>query len=315
VACRTPYRSQRAIPPELTAHAVVVYPFGFRWEQPAWRSVELSQRLLDEALATSADEALFFGPSEIRVYRPQDDNAWMASNAVVRLASHGVRAEQGLVLRPWAERRVQSGLRELQDAQGRPAGVGNVEETTFVGHVEVLHPSSAQVIVEVSGEAVVDPFSERSDEGEGADPTPELTRLMVGLTREALAALDGTLRPPRPPSPPLAEVALLPWEALALASTLAPLDELDAEVVRQQRLRFANPTLGPEAVARLSRLPAGLYVLEAPEGAKLAPGEVVVSLEGAPALPQTLARVRFSPTPVQARVRLPTGDFTERLLP
>jgi len=39
VACRTPYRSQRAIPPELTAHAVVVYPFGFRWEQPAWRFV------------------------------------------------------------------------------------------------------------------------------------------------------------------------------------------------------------------------------------------------------------------------------------
>jgi hypothetical protein len=315
VACRTPYRSQRAIPPELTVHAVVVYPFGFRWEQPAWRSVELSQRLVDEALASAGDDALFFGPSEIRVYRPQDDNAWVASNAVVRLASQGVRAEQGLVLRPWAERRVQSALRELQDAQGRPTGVGNVEETTFVGHVEVLHPSSGQVVVEVTGEAVSDPFTQREDEGEGADPTPVLTRLMVDLTREALSALDGTLRPPRPPSPPLAQVALLPWEALDLASTLAPLDALDAEVVRHQRLRFANPALGPDAVARLSRLPAGLYVLEAPEGGKLALGEVVVSLEGVPALPQALARVRFSPTPVQARVRLPSGNFAERLLP
>ena len=315
VACRTSYRTQRAIPPELTAHAVVVYPFGFRWEQPAWRSVELSQRLVDEALALAGDEALFFGPSEIRVYRPQDDNAWVASNAVVRLAAQGIRAEQGLVLRPWAERRVQSALRELQDAQGRPAGVGNVEETTFVGHVEVLHPSSGQVLVEVSGEAVSDPFAERTDEGEGADPAPVLTKLMVDLTREALSALDGTLRPPRPPSPPLAQVALLPWEALDLTSTLAPLDALDAEVVRHQRLRFANPTLGPDAVARLSRLPAGLYVLEAPEGGKLAPGEVVVGLEGAPALPQALARVRFSPTPVQARVRLPSGTFAERLLP
>jgi hypothetical protein len=315
VACRTPYRSQRDIPLELTAHAVVVYPFGFRWEQPAWRSVELSQRLVDEALATAGDDAIFFGPSEIRVYRPQDDNAWVASNAVVRLAAQGVRAEQGLVLRPWAERRVQSALRELQDAQGRPAGVGNVEETTFVGHVEVLHPSSGRVVVEVTGEAVSDPFVQREDEGEGADPAPVLTRLMVELTREALSALDGTLRPPREPSPPLAQVALLPWEALDLTSTLAPLDALDAEVVRHQRLRFANPTLGPDVVARLSRLPAGLYVLEAPEGGKLAPGEVVVSLEGAPALPQALARVRFSPTPVQARVRLPSGNFAERLLP
>ncbi|HEX8436093.1 hypothetical protein [Archangium sp.] len=85
--------------------------------------------------------------------------------------------------------------------------------------------------------------------------------------------------------------------------------------MRHQRLRFANPALEPEALARLGRMPAGLYVLEAPEGGSLAPGERAVSLEEGPALPQALARVRFSPTPVQARIRLPAGDFAERLLP
>jgi hypothetical protein len=300
---------------------VVVYPFGFRWPEPAWRSFELSQRLIDEALAESGEQALFFGPSEFKVYRPQEDNAWAASNAVARLATHGLRAEQALVLRPWAERRAQSVQRELQDAKGHAVGVGTAEETVYLGHVEVLHPSSGRLLVEVTGEALSEPFAERTDEG--ADPLPELTRLMAGLTREALAALDDTLRPPRPPAPPLAEVALVPWEAFeyaeegrpAFASQLAALDALDAEVVRHQRLRFANPGLEPDALGRLSHLPAGLYVLEAPGSGKLAPGELVVSLEGGPALPQALARVRFSPTPVQIRVRRPDGNFTERVLP
>ncbi len=319
VACRTPYQTQRSIPPELTAHTVLVYPFGFRWPEPAWRSFELSQRLIDTALDEAGETALFFGPSEFKVYRPQDDNAWVASDAVSRLASQGLRADQALVLRPWAERRVQSAQRELQDAQGRPMGVSTVDETTFQGHVEVLHPSSGRVLVEVTGEAKPDPFAERVEE----DPAPELTRLMEGLTRQALSALEGTLRPPRLPSPPLARVALVPWEAFqyaeegrpAFAPTLASLDALDAEVVRHQRLRFANPELEPETLARLSRMPAGLYVLEAPPGGRLAPGELVVGLEGGPALPQVLARVRFSPTPVQVRLRLPEGEFAERLLP
>lgn len=321
VACQTAYRTQRAVPPELTAHAVVVYPFGFRWPEPAWRSFELSQRLISEGLAASGEQALFFGPSEFKLYRPQDDNAWAASNVVSRLVSYGVRPEEGLVLRPWAERRVQTLQRELHDARGNPVGAGAGEETTFLGHVEVLHPSSGRVLVEVTGEAVVDPFAERTDEG--ADPSPELTRLMVGLTREALAALEVTLSPPRSPSPPLGEVLLVPWEAFsyaeegrpALTPQLAAMDDLDAELVRHQRLRFANPELAPEMLTRLARLPAGLYVREAPEGAKLSPGEVVVGLDGGPALPQALARVRYSPTPVQVRIRLPAGDFTERLLP
>jgi hypothetical protein len=313
VSCRTAYPLQRSVPEELTATAVVVYPFGFRWPQPAWRSVELSQRLVGEALAQAGEAALFFGPSELRVYRPEDDNAWAASDAVARLAAHGIRPDRALVLRPWAEQRIQSGQRELVDAQGRAVGHGSTEETWYVGHVEVLHPSSGQRLVEVSGEHKVDPFAERTDEG--ADPTPELTQLMVGLTRLALAELEDHLHPPRPPGPPLATVALIPWEAYELGPQLEGLDLLDAELLRQQRVRFANPHLAPEEVPRLARLPAGLYVLGAPAGGELAAGELVVSLDGTPALPQALARLRFSPTPVQAKVRSPEGQLTEHLLP
>ena len=78
VACQTAYRAHRDIPPELTAHAVMVYPFGFRWPEPAWRSFELSQRLIDVALAEAGEQALFFGPSEFKVYRPQEDSYLLA---------------------------------------------------------------------------------------------------------------------------------------------------------------------------------------------------------------------------------------------
>lgn len=320
LACRAPYRVQRALPESLTASAVVVYPFGFRWEAPAWRSFELSQRLIDVALAEAGERALFFGPSEFTLYRAGDDNAWAASNAVTLLAPYGVRPDEALVLRAWAERHVQSGQREVLDARGQAVSRSLVEEMAWLGHVEVLHPSTQQVVLELSGEARADPFAERTDDG--ADPAPELTALMENLVREAMKALGSHLRPPREPSPAVATVALVPWAAFeyaepgrpAYASTLATLDMLDAELLRQQRLRFANPSLEQSVLTRMARLPAGLYVLSAPPGSKLAPGDVIVSLDGAPALPQGLARARLAPTPVEARVREASGALTPLLL-
>ncbi len=321
LACRGPYHVQRSVPESLTASAVMVYPFGFRWEAPAWRTFELSQRLLDVALAEAGERALFFGPSEFKVYRPTDDNAWAASNAVTLLAPYGIRPDGALVLRTWAERRVQSGQRELLDAKGRTVGQSAVEEQAYLGHVEVVHPSTQQVVLELSGEAAVDPFAERTDDG--ADPAPELTRLMEGLVREALKALGPHLRAPREPSPAVASVALVPWAAFdyaeegrpAHAATLAGLDALDAELLRQQRLRFANPAVEQSVLNRMARLPAGLYVLAASPGAKLAPGDTLLSLDGAPALPHVLARARLAPTPVEARVRRASGELVPLVLP
>ncbi|WP_224246287.1 hypothetical protein [Hyalangium gracile] len=320
-ACGATYKVQREVPEELSASAVVVYPFLFRWPEPAFRSFELSGRLLDVALAEAGERALFFGPSEFKVYRPEDDNAWAASTAVTRLAPYGVRPEQALVLRAWAERRVQSAQGELLDAKGRAVGQNLVEETTYLGHVEVVHPSTRKRVLELSGEVKVDPFAERTDDG--ADPAPELTRLMEDLTREALRALDDHLRAPREPSPAPARVARVPWQAFeyteqgrpAHVGALALMDPLDAEVLRQQRLRFANPALETSLLDRMVRLPAGLYVLSAPEGGKLAPGDVILQLEGQPALPQVLARARLAPAPVQAQVLRPSGGTFQIHLP
>lgn len=314
-ACQTDRALRREVylPSGVTAEAVLFYPVVLGWEQPAWRSAELSQRLLDLAAERVGEEALLFGPSEFTVQRAEDDNAWAASTAVLRLVPYGVAPERAVVVRAWAERHQQKGQRELVDAQGRARGSSAVEETHYLGRVEVLHPSSRTLLVEVRGEAVVDPFAERTDEG--ADPAPELTRLLEQLTREALVALGPVLRPPRQASPPLGQVALVPWQLLALEPQLEAMDMLDADLLRQQRLRFANPKLPLELLARLSALPAGVYVLEAPAGSRLATGELVVSLEGAPALPYMLTRARLAPRPLTARIRKVDGSFQERLLP
>lgn len=322
-ACQTGRAPQRKVylPSGITASAVLFYPVSLRWEQPAWRSFELSQRLLDEAVLRVGDQALLFGPSEFTVHRAEDDNAWAASTAVLRLVPYGIAPERAVVVRAWAERHQQTGRRELVDARGQARGTSAVEETRYLGHVEVLHPSSRTLLVQVDGEAAVDPFAERTDEG--ADPAPELTRLLEQLTREALAALEPVLRPPRLASPPLGRVALVPWQAFlyaqrerpAFAPQLEAMDVLDADLLRQQRLRFANPGLPLELLSRLTALPAGLYVLEAPAGGLLSPGELVLSLEGSPALPHVLARARLAPQPLTALIRRADGSTYERLLP
>lgn len=315
LACRGPsVQVQRSFPEGLGASAVVVYPFVFRWETPAWRAVELSQRLVDVALSEAGDQALFFGPTEVRVYRPGADDAWAASDAVAVLTPYGVRPDAALVLRPRAERSVQSGQRELLDSRGHTVGRGAQEAVVYRGTVEVLHPATRQVVLEVSGEAPADPFAEVTDDG--ADPTPELTVLMESLTREALKGLAGTLRPPRAPAPPLAAaVAWVPWETLALESEGAGRDILDAEVLRHQRLRFANPGVEPAALDALAPLPGGLAVREAPAGSKLHAGDFVLAIEGRPATPQALARTRLGPVPVEARVRQTSGRIVSLSLP
>lgn len=320
-ACGSAYKIQREVPAELSASAVMVYPFVFRWPQPAFRSFEVSERLLDVALAEAGERALFFGPSEFKVYRPEDDNAWAASTAVTLLAPYSVRPEQALVLRAWAERTVQSAQGELLDAKGRAVGQNTVEETTYLGHVEIVHPSTRQRVLELSGQVKADPFAEHPDDG--ADPAPELTALMENLTRQALRELEEHLHAPREPSPAPAQVALIPWQAFeyseegrpAHAGALASMDPLDAEVLRQQRLRFANPALETPLLDRMIRLPAGLYVLSAPEANKLAPGDVILQLGGQPALPQVLARTRLAPVPVEAQVRRANGGTSQILLP
>ncbi|WP_228564840.1 hypothetical protein [Myxococcus sp. AB036A] len=326
-ACRsTPFQVRGAVPESLGASAVVVQPFDFQWAEPDWRAVELSQRLVNVALAQTGDAALFFGPTELQVARPGEDSDKGLTRAVVAtLASYGVRPDGLMVLRPSAEKRTQSGERELIDTEGYTVGQSATEVVMYVGRVEVLHPATHEVVLEVFGEATVNPYADILDEG--ADPAPALTSLMEELTREALRGLSSHLKPPRAPSPALAtSLAWAPWDVLDMAAWM-PKDMTDLEAplrteagqdprsLRMQRLRFANPDADAALLETLARRPGGLYVRAAPEGAKLSAGDLVLTLDGRPALPQTLARARLALVPVEARVQQPSGRIVPLVLP
>lgn len=302
--------------PGVKASALVIYPFGFRWSEPAYRSFELSHRLIAVAVEQVGDSALVFGPPDFKVYRPED-NGWASNNLITLLPNLRLRPDQAVVLRPWAERRAASSRRELFDSKGKPIGAGAVEEITYLGHIELVHPSSRTVLVELSGEAKVDPFAPKVEDE--ADPTPELTGLMLSLTAKALEALRGNLVPPGKPRDFGLTCAFNPQAALAYAdegrppleAMLAQADPLEAEILRVARVRFANPGMTDAQATLLSRLPGGLYVRRLPPSSRLKPGDLITAIAGEPALPQTLQRARFSEGPVPIKVRRADGSFSE----
>ena len=57
---------------DLHVTAVALYPFGFRWDEPAFRSFEMSQRLMALAAEKTKDRVMWIGPSEFKVYKPDD---------------------------------------------------------------------------------------------------------------------------------------------------------------------------------------------------------------------------------------------------
>ncbi|MBI3181234.1 MAG: hypothetical protein HYZ28_03725 [Myxococcales bacterium] len=316
--CKAGFTKRLWVRPSLKISAVAVYPFVFRWEEPAYRSFELSQKLIDAVAPKGGDYFRLYGPSEFKVYRPDDDNAWAATSAVALLPSAGLVPDQAVVLRPVAEKRVQSGQKEVLDAKGRPLGTAAVQEVTYIGRVEILHPTTGDMVVEVRGQAEVDPFAVRLDDG--ADPAPELTALMQALAVEALASLAHYAAPK---SGPLREldiaVAFNPKLAFtyseggrpALEVKLSSLDPVEAELLSQGRVKFANPDLTDAEVAKLVRLPGGLYVRKVPKGSKLEVGDVVMAIDGESALPQSLHRLRFTSVPGRLKVRRASGETAE----
>lgn len=317
--CHAHYQQKVAVDPNLEVSAIAVYPFGFRWPEGAYRSFELSQRLIEVVLDKAGDQALVFGPSEFQVYKPQDDNAFAASNLVGLFPAYNLSAHKVVVLRPWAERRQATSQKELYDANGKRKGISTVQEVTYEGHVEILHPSTRQVIVEAQGEAQVDPFADRGDE---ADPAPELTQLMSALTAQALDGMSERLVPPSKPAAFDVTYEFVPEEALKYAEEgrpelekeLARTDAVDADVVRLTRVRYANPGIKDKEAAKLVKLPGGLYVTNS-SGFKALPGDLIHLIDNRPALPQSLQRARFSGSPVTIRIRGPTGNSREATLP
>ena len=299
-----------------------VYPMEFRWEEPVYRSFELSQRLTDEAVRTSGEQFAFFGPSEFKVMKPKDNGAWVASTALPLLISSGHRADQGVIIRPWVERRKNSSAQETFDKKGKATGMATMEETIYLGHVDVVHPSSSQVLIEMSGEVKVDPFTSEEVEDE-SDPARPLTKMMAALMQEAVRVLASQAMR-RPVRPELGlTVALTPQATLSYsedgkpstAVDLAAKEPVAQEIFVQDRAKFLAPFLSTAELPKVVKMPVGTYVVAAPPGAKVSPGDLLLTIDGAPALPQVLARLRFSDVPAQVRVRKLSGEETEVLLP
>jgi hypothetical protein len=303
---------------------VFIYPFAFRWDEPAYRSFELSQRMVDVGLAAAGDELSFWGPSEFKVIRPDDDAAWVATTALPQLTGTGARPDQAVVMRPWAEKRVNSSQAEAHDAKGHARGSSTTEETTYLVHLEVIHPATRERLLDLEGEVKIDPFAEAPPEAD-YDPAPLLTRLCEKLALQAVKKLSKYSVERQQMKLPVFALAMTPASALRWQDSARPPAELEMakmdaaslDLFMQARAKFLNPKLSDLQVSKLTKLPIGLQVVAKVEDAKwqVDEGDLLMTIDDIPALPQVWSRLKFAPAPANVKVRRPTGEMVEVLLP
>jgi len=310
LGCSTGIKVELRPGERLQVQAAAVYPFQFRWEEPAYRSFELSQMLAMQVMATQ--RYAVFGPGEFRLVSATADNPFVGSDLALGLADHGLSPMKAIVFRPSAERRAQSAVKQVFDERGRPKGLARVEEMAILVRLQVFHSASREIIAEVSGRAEVDPFAERDP----SDPTPELTALLRKMMKATLDEIEDRAPGERLERDPGFAFLWSPKCALEfslegkppLAQALGQMDPLEQDIATETRLRFFFPKLDDRQLARLKRVPAGLYVTEVSQahGIPLAPGDLVLEVNGEPALPQALQRaLRATPSgrPLQLKVQ------------
>lgn len=317
-------RSEGAAPgePQPRFTAIAVYPFGFRWEEPAYRSFELSSRLISVVMHGTRNSNVIFGPGEFRVHRLEDDNVFAASTLGSVLPATGIPLKKVLVIRPWAERRIHTASKTTINSRGNAVAAERNDEVTYVGHVEVIDAASRQRLFELTDSRVADPFAERDDDG--ADPAPELTELMEHLVAQATVELQPWLTP----SGRLAELPGLvmdvtPHHAFtysepgrsAFDAAMVRMDAFEREIFVRQRVRYANPFLRPEDIDPMVKVPGGLFVRETGPGQPLAVGDVIVEVNGDPAFPQAIIRARLLKGADSVRIRRASGDYETVILP
>jgi hypothetical protein len=286
----------------LTVSAVVITPVRITGtEAPGWRRFELAQRQVDIGLRECGDRLAFFGPAEVQISR-WEEPGWLGNTAVPLLARAALPVDQAVLIRTTIEQRLASSTQEREDDKGRAKGGVASQETTWLINLELVHPSSRQIIAEFSAKVVIDPFAEPTGEEE-FDAAPPMTRLLESLTKEALrvarrwevdraAARDSGLT-----------LALSPAVTAAQPdAAAAQTDALQAEIWMQARARFLSPWLTDDQAAKLARTAPSLSVMAGPSGLSVQPGDLILSIDGQPALPEVLARKRLAGVPVEVRV-------------
>ncbi len=310
----------RAPTEPLEVTTAFVYPIRFLGStEHAWRSFELAERMLQVGVRQGGERVAFFGPTEFKVIRFEDDHAWVSTTALPLLTGAGSRADQGVAIRTTVERRVTSSVQEAQNAKGQ-GGATSSELTTYVGRIEVIHPSTQLVLLEAEAQAVVDPFADPVPELE-YDPGPALTALVERLMAEA-TAVTVKYSKSREVLPELGlTLAVTPQTALSLrtdpavAAELLQLDALQTEVLMENIARVLTPWLSGKQLAAVVAAPPGVAVVAVPPGSRASPGDVIETVDGAPALPHVLARGRFKGAPMEVRVHRRDGATAEIVLP
>jgi len=263
----------------------------------------LGDRLTLVTLAAVDGQALVWAGSEVPVLHPGRTD-WTASGAVPVLRAAGVRPEDAVLLRARVETARASSQQEVRGAGS--SAVGAAEELRWRATVEVLHPSTGRVLVDATAEARADPFAS----GGGEEPGAQLAKVLGRAAAEALAQLAGRWSPPREPQGPPLDT----WIVLGTAEDRLSRG-LDAEVERLGRLRVANPGLDETEAARLARLPPGVLIRQAPPGARLREGELVLTIDRGPARAAALSRARFGTLRVALEVRMPDGHIRRMNFP
>ncbi len=291
-------------PPEtpISVAAVAIAPVRITGtEAPGWRRFELAQRQIDVGLRDRGDRLAFFGPAEVQITR-WDEPGWLGNTALPVITKNAIPVDQVVLIRSTAEMRMASSIQEREDSAGLKKGGQATQETTWLLTVELIHPSSRQFLAELTAKVTIDPFAPPTGEEE-FDPAAPMTHLLEAMTKEAIhLARKWEIDHPSVRDSNLT-LALSPAITAAQPdAAAAQTDALQAEIWMQARARFLSPWLTDDQAAKLSRSAPSLYVVAAPGDASVQPGDLIVSVDGQPALPEVLARRRLRGVPVEVRV-------------
>jgi hypothetical protein len=279
----------------LGVEAVAVFPFSFRWSEPAYRSFELSQEVVTRLM--TSERFAVFGPGEFQIYRSSEENLNASTNLGSILASRHLRPTDVLAVKPWAEKQVQSDVKQLYDMAGHAIGQQRNELVTVVLHLDVGHGDVKGDVAEFTTKIDLDPFAERED----SDPMPEVTRALRDLADRVPRELDRHDRIATREVHRSWGFAYL-WVPKAvfdyeepgresLEKWLAVQDMLTREATRLACYKFFTPNETDRTLNTMLKLPGGLWVTQVdhPEDGLL-PGDVILEAGAEAATPQAIGR-------------------------
>ncbi len=297
-------------PAALPVRLALVGSVALRWDEPSALLSFVRAQDVASAIAERGQLAVL-GPGQLG---PGADGAAeeLDTADLHRVAlRQGLKLEELLVFKPWAERRVARSAARLTDAKGKAAGSAAAAEVTLVAHLEVLHPATHALLVEVQVEGQGDPLAEHSP----LDAQPELAALLREATQTALEQLGPLLRLPEPLDLGLATapgagpaMAFAGRTQRSLREVLHGQDELAQDLAVENALALWAADLEGLESRSLRRAPVSLLVREASGRAAeagLRAGDLILGINGLPASRpyDLLTALRLTAAPLKLSVR------------